>query len=123
MFRSIQKVLIIDDEADIAQMVSDRLTAAGYAVLTADTGASGLEKAFKEKPNLILLDITMPNMDGWSVLRMLRENDQTKKVPVIMLTAQGETSSHFKAQSLDATDYFVKPFEGKELLTFVEKYI
>ena len=51
MFRSIQKVLIIDDEADIAQMVSDRLTAAGYAVLTADTGASGLEKAFKEKPS------------------------------------------------------------------------
>ena len=123
MFKSVRKVLVVDDETDLLELVSDRLNAGGYEVLTARSGLLGIEKAFRENPNLILLDVSMPNMDGWQVLRMLREDDRTKQLPVIMLTAQGETTSHFKAKELNATDYFVKPFDSEELLNFIERYI
>ncbi len=118
-----KKILIIDDEEDIAKTVSFRLSSLGYEVIAANNGLEGLEKAQREKPNLILLDVMMPKMDGFEVLRRLKDDPETKYTPVIMLTCRGESGSLFKAQDLGSVDYVIKPFESQELLDLIERYI
>lgn len=115
-------ILLVDDEKDLVKIVKNRIEAAGYEVLVAYDGAQALEKV-KERPDLILLDIMMPGLDGLEVLRRLRNNLETKEVPVIMFTAAGESKSILEAQGLGATDYIIKPFQPEKLLSLIKRYI
>ncbi len=115
-------ILLVDDEKDLVKIVKNRLEAAGYGVLVAYDGAQALEKV-KERPNLVLLDIMMPGLDGFEVLRRLRNNKNTREIPVIMFTAAGESRSIFEAQGLGVTDYIIKPFEPEKLLSLIKRCI
>lgn len=117
-----RKVLVVDDEKELVEAIRIRLQAKGYEVVLAYDGEEALPKA-QEGPDLILLDVLMPKKDGFDVLLKLRENAQTRDIPVIMLTVRAETAAIVKAQDLGSTDYIVKPFEIEELLDLIERYI
>ncbi len=116
------KILLIDDEKDILEAVSDELQAEGYLVLTASNGPEGLEITNRERPDLIFLDVMMPKMDGWRVLRTLKEDEATRKIPVVMLSGKAETGFLLESQRLQASDYLIKPFELGKLLASIRKY-
>jgi DNA-binding response OmpR family regulator len=118
-----RKILLIDDEPEFVEMMQLRLEANNYKVTTAGDGEEGLKKALTLKPDLVLLDIMMPGVDGIEVLRTLRKHPEMRMVPVIMLTARGETKSIFRAQDAGATEYVIKPCETAELLRLVKKHI
>ena len=118
-----KKILVVDDETDFLTMLKMRLEANRYTVLTAGSGEEGLLKSQSESPGLILLDVMMPGMDGFRVLRRLKENDQTRAIPVIMLTAKGDTKSIMEAQNHNVADYLIKPIESADLLALVRKYL
>ena len=118
-----RKILVADDEKDLVQMLVLRLEACGYKTISAYDGKSAIEEAEKEKPDLIILDIAMPVMDGFEALRRLRSNAKTKDIPVIMLTCKGESKAIFKAQGSGAADYIIKPFDSSELLEIIKRYI
>lgn len=108
-----KKILVIDDEPQIVEICSDYIKAAGYEVVSAANGSEGLLKARQEKPDLIVLDIMMPEMDGFEFCRMIRrEND----VPIIMLTARVEEMDKLIGLELGADDYITKPFSPRELV-------
>lgn len=115
------KILIVDDEPELVKAIEIRLKQANYEVLTAYDGLEGLEKAKKEKPDLILLDILMPNIDGYQTLSKLKEDGITKDVPVIMLTSKSQVNDVAEAIGLGAVDYIVKPFEPRILLEKIKK--
>ena len=106
-------VLVVEDELKIARLVRDYLHQAGFAVLEAADGASALSLARSEKPDMVVLDLGLPEMDGLDVTRRLRE---TSSVPIIMLTARSEESDRIVGLELGADDYIVKPFSPKELV-------
>lgn len=106
------KILVADDEISIRQIVEARLKMAGYDVITAADGAEALELVKLEHPNLIVLDIMMPKMDGLQVCREIRKN---MTIPIIMLTAKGDVIDRIQALELGADDYVVKPFSPREL--------
>ncbi|MEW6685690.1 MAG: response regulator [Candidatus Edwardsbacteria bacterium] len=114
------KVMVVDDELDIVEFVKLVLEEADYRVITAITGEEALRKAQIEKPNLILLDIMMPEMDGWEVLKILKIDENTSQIPVAMLTARTEAKDRLMALQEEAIDYICKPFSPKELIERVE---
>ena len=116
-----KKILLVDDEIQLADMVKMRLEANNYDVITASGGIEGLEKAEKDDPDLILLDILMPGMDGYQTLEKLKENSETKSIPVIMLTAKGQADDLTRSVSLGAIDYVVKPFSPVKLLEKIKR--
>jgi DNA-binding response OmpR family regulator len=116
-------VLVIDDEQGVLAVIKKRLEIEGYKVITAANGNSGFDLALKSKPSLILLDIMLPDMDGLEVLRKIKSKNDIASVPVIMLTAKGESKTMFEAQDLGAVDYIIKPYDLKELLELVAKYV
>lgn len=118
-----KKILVVDDEAELVDMVKIRLETNGYEVITACDGKEGVEKAMCQHPDLILLDLMMPVMDGFEALRCLKAEQSTSRIPVIVFTARGDTKSVLEAEDLKATDYIIKPFEPKELLKLVRGYI
>ena len=107
------KILVVDDEASIVTMLAYNLKKEGYDVVTAEDGEVALEKFESEKPDLLLLDIMMPKMDGYGVCREIR---RTSDVPIIILTALGDVSERITGLELGADDYVVKPFYMGELL-------
>ena len=108
-----KKVLIVEDDSNIAQLLSLYLEKEGFESQVAKDGGKGVELYRSFRPDLVLLDIMLPVMDGWSVLRKIREEDRT---PVIMLTAKGELEDRVSGLESGADDYIVKPFEMKEVL-------
>ena len=118
-----KKILLIDDEPEFAEMVKIRLEANGYQIDLAADGATGIAKVAADRPQLILLDVMMPGLDGFAVLRRLREDAATRALPIIMLTARGEFKSITEAQALGATDYLIKPVDTNELLKLITRYI
>ena len=104
-------------------MVKIRLEANGYQIDLAADGATGIAKVAADRPQLILLDVMMPGLDGFAVLRRLREDAATRGLPIIMLTARGEFKSITEAQALGATDYLIKPVDTNELLKLITRYI
>ena len=110
-------VLIVEDDANIRELLQLYLEKDGYAVTTAADGGQGLEKFRSIKPDLVLLDVMMPVMDGWEVCKAIRAEGDT---PVIMLTAKGETDDKVQGLKAGADDYVTKPFEMKELLARIE---
>src|ERR1051325_8450681 len=112
-----ERVLIIEDELPMRTALEDVLAAEGYRVLTAADGEIGLQRAMQEKPDLILLDLMMPKLDGYSVCAELRR--LSNPVPILMLTAKGQIEDRVKGLDVGADDYLVKPFSTEELLARV----
>jgi CheY-like chemotaxis protein len=118
------KILIVDDEADLLMMSVGRLQKAGYDVVTAADGQSGLEMVASEKPDLVLLDLVMPGLDGYEVCRRLKADEKTKHIPVILFTARfAITPLDETARALRAEDYVPKPFDAKELVLKVQRLL
>ena len=113
-------VLVIDDNADIRDNTAEILELAGYISLTAENGKKGVETALREKPDIIICDIMMPELDGYGVLHLLQKNADTRNIPFIFLTAKTERSDLRKGMEMGADDYITKPFEEIELLNAVE---
>lgn len=110
------KVLLIEDEKEVAELYRLKLSLDGYAVIVAEDGESGLRKAMDEKPDLIYLDIKMPGMDGFEVLKHLRENNVTKNTPIVILSNFDEQEMIEKGLSLGANEYLIKSqFNPSEL--------
>lgn len=110
------KILVIDDEPDLVSTVQCRLEWCKFEVVTAGNGQEGLDKAEKEKPDLILLDIDMPGMNGHEMLGHLRNRPEMKDIPVIMCTALCEADDIAKASSYGVVDYIAKPFDFSNLV-------
>jgi DNA-binding response OmpR family regulator len=114
------RILVIDDEVKLVTLVADFLRPIGYHVLTAHNGADGLRQAREAHPNLILLDIMMPGMDGYEVCRQLRADAATRRIPILMLTAKGQTEDKVKGLRTGADDFLIKPVETAELAARIE---
>jgi len=113
-------LLVIDDNMDIRENTAEILQLAGYKVFTAENGKKGVELALREKPDLIVCDIMMPELDGYGVLHLLRKNAETQYTPFIFLTAKTERIDFRKGMEMGADDYITKPFEEIELLNAIE---
>ncbi len=111
-----RRILIIEDDLDVSNLLKHFLGKENYEVSTAATGRSGLSLALKQKPNLVILDLMLPELDGLEVCKELRRNPQTSGLPILMLTAKGEEADKVIGLELGADDYIVKPFSPKELL-------
>src|SRR6266540_5783271 len=114
------KVLVIDDEAPIRLLCRVNLEAEKMDVIEAADGPSGVEKARKERPDVILLDVMMPGLDGWRVAEQLLEDDRTKGIPIIFLTARAEFRDRARGFDIGGVDYVTKPFNPLELAPLVE---
>ena len=110
------KILVVDDEQDILETVKARLESANYSVVTADTGNGGFKKAVDEKPDLILLDIMLPDIDGGQVAEKLRSNVITKHIPIIFLTCIVRDSEMEGRDTIGGNMFIAKPFKSEELL-------
>lgn len=117
------KILVIDDEPNIVQTLQDRLEMNEYRVFTAHNGRDGLDKFDREKPDVILLDVIMPIMDGLEMLETLRKRPDGQDVSIIMLTARSQTQDIARANACGIDDYIVKPFDLSELLAKIESVI
>lgn len=107
-----QIILLIDDDSTLLELLADHLLMVGYHPLTAEDGSSGLREASENSPDLIILDVMMPGMDGWEVCRQIRERSQ---VPIILLTAKGQEIDKLRGFRLGVDDYVTKPFSFAEL--------
>lgn len=114
-------ILVVDDEADLLEIVKTHLEDAGYEIITALGGREGLLSAKRVNPDLIILDIAMPDIGGFEMLEILRGQPEFFKKPVIMLTAQGQTANIFEAERMRVADFIIKPFTREELLAAVRK--
>lgn len=110
------KILIAEDERDIRDLVAFTLTYGGYEVVTAINGAEAVEHTLKEKPDLVILDVRMPKMTGYEACIALKENAQTKDIPIVFLSAKGQETEVGKGLEVGAVDYILKPFAPDELL-------
>jgi DNA-binding response OmpR family regulator len=115
-----KSVLVIDDNQDIRENTAEILELAGYKTFTAENGKKGVEAAQREKPDVIVCDIMMPELDGYGVLHLLRKNTETQSIPFVFLTAKTERSDFRKGMEMGADDYITKPFEDIELLNAIE---
>jgi len=116
-----KKILLVDDEEDIIKMNTLRLADSNYDVISANDGREGLKKAEKEMPDLILLDVMMPKMDGFQTLVKLKSSQKTSRIPVIMLTGVGEKKELNKAMINGAADFIQKPFNGEMLMETIKR--
>jgi DNA-binding response OmpR family regulator len=117
------KILIIDDEQEIVELVSMMLKARDYSIISALDAQDGLNKVKAEQPDLILLDIMMPSMDGYAVCLKLKSSKDTKNIPVVIMSGKAEREAIVKTHSLGVSDFIVKPFNLPTLLGKIGKYI
>ncbi len=118
-----KRILVVEDEPDISDSIQLRLDMAGFEVCQAKDGQEALRVAKSEKPDLILLDIMMPKMDGYEVCRVLRSSETTKRIPILILTALQMVGDVDKAFEVGANDYLGKPFTNERLLAKVQKLL
>lgn len=114
-----KKILIIDDTELMVRYITDILRAAEYEVVSAFNGLEGIQKVREEKPDLVILDVIMPGMDGFEVCKALRDDESNNLMPIIMLTAQDDEDNKLTGLELGADDYIIKPFNPRELLSRV----
>ncbi|MBP0904824.1 response regulator transcription factor [Mariniflexile gromovii] len=114
------KILLVDDEPDILEIVGYNLTSEGYQVITAENGSEGVKKAKKELPNLIILDVMMPEMDGIEACELIRKHPDLQNTLVVFLTARGEDYSQVAGFDAGADDYITKPIKPKVLVSKVK---
>ena len=117
----IADILVVDDEPDVARIMAINLEMEGYRVRTAYGGRQALEEVALKKPDCILLDIMMPEIDGWEVLRILKGDPGTEDIPVIVVTARSTDVDRIKGFSGGAVEYVTKPFSPSELIQFVAR--
>lgn len=115
-----KKILLIEDNPDVRENTSEILALANYEVIVAENGKLGVELAQQQKPDLIICDIMMPELDGYGVLHILSKNEQTAGIPFIFLTAKTEKSDIRRGMNLGADDYLTKPFDDTDLLNAIE---
>jgi two-component system alkaline phosphatase synthesis response regulator PhoP len=113
------KILVIDDEANIVRLVRDYLEQAGYRVLTAANAETGLHILRRETPDLLVLDLGLPDRDGWDLTRLVRSDRQLANIPIIMLTARVDENDRIIGLELGADDYITKPFNPREVVARV----
>ena len=113
------KILVVDDEQDVLDVLRLVLAKSGYEVLTATSGMEGLTQAESQLPDLIVLDIMMQQMDGWEVLKLLKLDERTSSIPVVILSARVEPKDMIRGLQEGAIDYVTKPFAVREILTKV----
>ncbi len=118
-----EKILLVDDEPEILKTVQKLLWVNGYETDIAVDGKDAMEKIAQGAPDLIVLDIMMPNVNGYQVCRSVRENPKTQSIPIIMLTAKAQNFDKFWGEEVGATVYLTKPFDNKELLNTISKQL
>lgn len=114
-----KKILVIDDTELMVRLITDILEKEGYEVVSADNGSEGIQKVAAEKPDLVLLDVIMPGINGFEVCKILREDESNNLMPIIILTAQGNEDDKLTGLELGADDYILKPFNPRELVSRV----
>lgn len=118
-----KRILLVDDETDLVEMVKFRLEANGYEVMTAGDGQAALETARKEKPDLIILDVMLPKMDGYKVCGLLKKDTRYANIPIMMFSAKATESDIRQGSEVQADAYFTKPFEPKVLLEKIKELV
>ena len=117
------KVLVVDDEVNITQILEFSIGSEGFDVITAQNGEEAIEKARREQPDLIILDIMMPKIDGYEACRILKANPLTRSIPVVLLTAKGRDIDKRLGMEVGATDYIVKPFSPNKLVERINQLL
>jgi|TARA_B100000427_G_scaffold312995_1_gene304974 Response regulators consisting of a CheY-like receiver domain and a winged-helix DNA-binding domain len=117
------KILIVEDNEMNRDMLSRRLERKGFAVVMAEDGQKGVEMSISESPDLILMDLSLPVMDGWQATTTIKSDDQTKNIPIIVLTAHAMAGDREKALDAGADEYDTKPIEFKRLLGKINDFI
>ncbi|MGQ9632318.1 MAG: response regulator transcription factor [bacterium] len=110
-----RRILVIDDDVNLTELIKDALVAEGFEVLTAYNAVDGLEVVYNEKIDLIILDIMMPDISGYHVCRLLKDNEKYREIPIVMLTAKAQKTDEFWGLESGADAYITKPFEILEL--------
>jgi len=118
-----KRILVVDDEMDLVETVRFALELEGYDVLVAYNGEDGLNQARKENPDLILLDLMLPKLDGYKVCRLLKFDERYKHIPILMLTAKTQEKDRATGMETGANEYITKPFEMDELMKKVKNYL
>ena len=118
-----KKILIIEAEKDLAKTITFRLEAKGYTVIDSYDGQDGLEKAKKDKPDLVILDLMLPKMDGYKVCGLLKKDSRYARIPIIMFTARAQEEDFSLGKELGAEAFITKPFEPSELLSKIKKFL
>ena len=118
-----RKILIVDDEVYILHILDFSLGAEGYEVITAADGEEAIDKARLEKPDLVVLDVMMPKVDGFEACRRLKNDPETRELPVILLTAKGREVDRKMGIEVGADDYMVKPFSPSKLIQKIESFL
>jgi DNA-binding response OmpR family regulator len=115
-----KRILVIDDDASVSKLVSDVLTEEGFSVTIASCGEDGIKKVHNSKPNLVILDLRLPDMDGFQICQTLKKDKSVSFIPIIMLTVKSAKSSTVAGLEMGADDYIVKPFNQEELVARVK---
>ena|SRR3989338_2646321 len=118
-----KKILVVDDERDMVEIMTFRLKSAGYDVLSAYDGQEALEKARRDKPDLIILDLMLPKIDGYKVCGMLKFDARFKKIPIILFTARAQEVDKKTGEDMGADAYITKPFEPAAFLAKIEELL
>jgi DNA-binding response OmpR family regulator len=116
-------ILLVEDEPDFRMALRIRLQANGYKVLEAEDGVAGLDMARSQNPDLIILDVMLPKMEGYKVARLLKFDEKHRNIPIIMLTARSQQSDRETGSSVGANAYMTKPFKPEELLEVLKKLL
>lgn len=115
-----ETVLVVEDETDVVDLLRYNLNKAGFTVLIANDGLQGLEQARKNRPDIVVLDLMLPGMDGLAVCKALKKDPETESIPIVMLTAKSEPAERVNGLELGADDYVTKPFSPRELVLRVQ---
>ena len=118
-----KKILVVDDEPDFRMMLRARLEANNYEVSEAEDGAVGLEKARNTKPDLIILDVMLPKMDGYKVARLLKFDEKHRNIPIVLLTARSQQSDRETGMEVGGDAYLTKPYNPEDMLEIVAKLL
>ena len=118
-----KKILVIDDEHELIKAIGIRLKASGFNVITADNGFDGIEVAKRERPDLIILDLIMPQFDGFQACKRLKSDPETKAIPVVVCSAAGQKNIESEIKDIGANDFIAKPFDTSKLLEVIKENI
>jgi DNA-binding response OmpR family regulator len=118
-----KKILVVDDEVDLVKTIQFALEAEGYEVLVSHNGEDALNQSRKENPDLILLDLMLPKLDGYKVCRLLKFDERYKHIPILMLTAKTQQKDKLLGKETGADEYITKPFDMEELMGKIKKYL
>jgi DNA-binding response OmpR family regulator len=118
-----KKILVVDDEVDLVKTIQVYLELGGYKVLASYNGEDALNQARKENPDLILLDIMLPKLDGYKVCRLLKFDEKYKHIPILMMTAKTQEKDKLMGKETGANEYITKPFDMEELTEMIKAYL